>query len=952
MIVGDLEIRLRADIARLQQDLNGARREVGGAMQNIERSVNIAKAAFAALAGAFAMGSLAGMISDVRRAAVDIERMAAMAGSTTDEFQRFAAGSATVGIEMDKFSDIVKDVQDRIGDFLVTGGGEMTDFFEKIAPRVGITIEHFKNLSGPQALQLFYTTLERANVGQAVMIQQMESLASDASMLAPLLAHGGAAFKRIGDDAEAAGFIMKQALIDASKIWAMEIQTIQTYLGGIGRTIATFIIPQLAEMSVEIRQNIAAGFQEVMAWVEGNKKELIGTWNAAKAVGLEVLDIAKGAALVSGWLVKIGLQMGFFRTVFEAVGLMVAGLQDGIMIMAASLSALVANTLSQVRTVIQAIGSFQKFIGRTDAAKYFTDTAAEIRAVEDEITGYGAGIVDEFATGGSAVQKYAEALGKVKPVVLDLAESTRAALKGVGDGSGAMAKAAAAAAAAATAAAATAKKNMESDIAGIKAASEQAVGIYTSAEQIMESVRAGGLIEDAEYYASKLGFINLAAMAQESALVAQIARLEREKLAGDDKIEHDRKIAEARAGLSKVLADAVVARIINGNEEANANRMTAKSYADAESAAKAYLDTVARQSEREIAGIGRGTQFREYQGSVNAIEDRQTGTRQGLENDKRNGLINQETFDRHLAMAGVTASAEIEINRKKFEDIRLLQGDWTVGAAEAFANYQSNAENVAASSAQTFTSAFEGMTDGVANSLTAAILHGQSFEESMKAVALNVVESFIQSFIKIAIQQLFTQNAMTVATLAGVTTRAGVEAGGAATSLALSAATAQKSIMMSAWETMASAYKAIAGIPIVGPFLAPVAAGTAFVAVAAIAKNIASAEGGYDIPAGVNPMTQLHAQEMVLPKAQANVIRNLASEGGTKSGAITIINQTSSAWKATETKLSNGDRALIIQEASEKASKSAIAATSAQMSDPNSQTSRSMARNFNIPRSR
>jgi len=50
---------------------------------------------------------------------------------------------------------------------------------------------------------------------------------------------------------------------------------------------------------------------------------------------------------------------------------------------------------------------------------------------------------------------------------------------------------------------------------------------------------------------------------------------------------------------------------------------------------------------------------------------------------------------------------------------------------------------------------------------------------------------------------------------------------------------------------------------------------------------IASAEGGFDIPGGVNPVTQLHEKEMVLPKAQAEVIRGLARNGGA-GGGITI----------------------------------------------------------------
>jgi hypothetical protein len=57
---------------------------------------------------------------------------------------------------------------------------------------------------------------------------------------------------------------------------------------------------------------------------------------------------------------------------------------------------------------------------------------------------------------------------------------------------------------------------------------------------------------------------------------------------------------------------------------------------------------------------------------------------------------------------------------------------------------------------------------------------------------------------------------------------------------------------------------------------------------AGLAIAEASAEGGYDIPGGVNPVTQLHEKEMVLPKAQAEVIRGLARSGGGTGSGITI----------------------------------------------------------------
>lgn len=127
---------------------------------------------------------------------------------------------------------------------------------------------------------------------------------------------------------------------------------------------------------------------------------------------------------------------------------------------------------------------------------------------------------------------------------------------------------------------------------------------------------------------------------------------------------------------------------------------------------------------------------------------------------------------------------------------------------------------------------------------------------------------------------LFGEAAKTGATEQGVLIRFAAESWAALKSVALWAWAAITNIATSAWQAMAGVWAAISSIPYVGPFLAPVMAAAAFAGVIALASNIKSAEGGYDIPAGLNPMTQLHEEEMVLPQKYANVIRGLAGGDG------------------------------------------------------------------------
>jgi hypothetical protein len=81
--------------------------------------------------------------------------------------------------------------------------------------------------------------------------------------------------------------------------------------------------------------------------------------------------------------------------------------------------------------------------------------------------------------------------------------------------------------------------------------------------------------------------------------------------------------------------------------------------------------------------------------------------------------------------------------------------------------------------------------------------------------------------------------------------------------------------------TEVAASKAGAQLGIFGIPMATMIRVTGYASAGMVAGTaIASAKNGYDIPAGVDPMIQAHEKEMVLPRAQADVIRGLAANGG------------------------------------------------------------------------
>jgi hypothetical protein len=88
-------------------------------------------------------------------------------------------------------ADILKDVNDKLGDFAENEGGEFADFMTNIAPTVGLTIDQLQKLSGPEALVAVKAAMDEANVPMKSQIFYLESIANDASALMPLLDNQG-----------------------------------------------------------------------------------------------------------------------------------------------------------------------------------------------------------------------------------------------------------------------------------------------------------------------------------------------------------------------------------------------------------------------------------------------------------------------------------------------------------------------------------------------------------------------------------------------------------------------------------------------------------------------------------------------------------------------------------------------------------------------------------------
>lgn len=202
--LGTLTLDLVAKIGGFVQGMDKAERASEKWRRKVRQDIAKASKAFAGLATA-AVAGLAAITVQTTKNAREIQNLSKVANTNSQDFQKMTFAASRYGVEQEKVADILKDVNDKVGDFLQTGGGPLKDFFENIAPLVGVTAQEFKNLSGDQALQLYVDSLEKANVSQSDMVFYMEAIASDATKLLPLLSKNGKELKTLGNEAERTG---------------------------------------------------------------------------------------------------------------------------------------------------------------------------------------------------------------------------------------------------------------------------------------------------------------------------------------------------------------------------------------------------------------------------------------------------------------------------------------------------------------------------------------------------------------------------------------------------------------------------------------------------------------------------------------------------------------------------------------------------------------------------
>ncbi|BCS45149.1 MULTISPECIES: phage tail tape measure protein [Pseudomonas syringae group genomosp. 2] len=796
--LGTLTLDLVARIGSFTGPLDRASQEAKKRNAEIAKSFeSLAKGVGVAIAGVPA--ALTGLVAYTAGSAKEISNLAALAGLGTTEFQKYAAGAKTVGVEQDKLADIFKDTNDKLGDFFNTGGGELKDFFEVIAPKVGVTAESFKKLNSAEALQLYVSSLEKANVSQAEMTFYMEGIADEASALVPLLRNGGKQFKDLGEAAESAGAILSVQTIAISKEFSSELAGLIQNLQGAKNKIADDFMPVVQQMTKDLNDSVKAG---------GGVTKVVGEIGES-LVTATAFVVSAGDGVVRVFQIVSDTLIGMFST---AVGY-----------------------IQRLDSSGQAALSQLSF---GDVSKEFAANAKEM----EEAARISFGVAAQAASGLKETIEAPMAGEAIKKYISD-ARDAAAEYQRLFGGTGFSNEGG---------------KGSDVDRKALDAAKQAAKDAAAAAKKLSDTFK--GSETDLQ---RQIALINTSADAQKNATEVDKIRFEvaSGKLVGINAVQQKRL-----EGLASEL-DALQKLKVANEEEAKAVSFLA-TLKDENASIGAGFDM-------DLAGAGMGDKARDRLKQDMAIQEDYARKAADLQAQRNSGDISAELYAKETGMLSEALAERMVIQQDYYNRIDEAQSNWMAGVSDAWQNYVDAAEDYSAIAADFVSGSLDDLTGELGNVFSDVVTGAEDAGDAIADFAGNMSKSVINALSDMAAQWLIYQG---IQLLVGKSGQSAAATGLIANAQAASA------------QAALNAYASTAGIPLIGPELAPAAALAATAAttpmVAAVSASALAgmAHNGMDnIPKEGTWL--LDGGERVLnPNQNRDLTKYLADKAGSGSG--------------------------------------------------------------------
>lgn len=281
---------------------------------------------------------------------------------------------------------------------------------------------------------------------------------------------------------------------------------------------------------------------------------------------------------------------------------------------------------------------------------------------------------------------------------------------------------------------------------------------YSNSEKELEAQQKAGLISQQSYLDQRTALIRAEREEVTGAYQSQISALEtlkdKSSTTGEQRIQLDQKIADARTSMVKAQKDAdSELAILATNEEGRLKKqsLAIKTYTDA---LQQQVTTLRQQGERDAASLGMGDRQRSKFSQFNAIDDKANAQRIDLANQYGDGSRGM-SLDEYNAKLKAVAQSQQDLRAAvvdNYDKMTSAQESWSAGASSAWDNYLESTRDVAGQTKSLFTNAFSSMEDAI---VQFAMTGKLSFSDFAKSVLADMAKIALRQASSSALSGLF-----------------------------------------------------------------------------------------------------------------------------------------------------------------------------------------------------
>lgn len=307
-VVSDVEIRLRADIARLQQDMTAARRSVDTALNGMSASAQALKGVLSGIAAGLSVGAFVSFIKNSIDAADALNDMSARTKVAIEDLAGLAYAAKLGDTSLDGVAASISKLGQNIGKdgakFRELGitATEPLEAFKQLA-------DVFKDIKDPQ---------QRAAFGA-------EALGKSWQEAAVLLEGGSAGIETLMNRGKELSGVTEQVAADAGK-FNDGLDTLGFTAQGVGTRIAAGLLPML-NVLVDDFTATGKGAETAAGWVT----VLSGAFKTLYTVGVTIVTILSsiGKAAGAAAAITVAALSGDFKGAIEIYKELASDVADG-----------------------------------------------------------------------------------------------------------------------------------------------------------------------------------------------------------------------------------------------------------------------------------------------------------------------------------------------------------------------------------------------------------------------------------------------------------------------------------------------------------------------------------------------------------------------------------------------------------------------------------------------